>query len=248
MYSMPSGPNSTAPPLWFANGCSMWRRTVSLDAIGHVRVGRADRVLGDDGVAVTIGVVDEEARVGGVVRVERQAEQAALAAARDPIRDVEERRVEDRPVLDDPDPAALLDDEQAAAPVTGVGDIQRRREPGRPRRSPARSGRSDRTEPRGARRSAGRRGPARSGRRSRSKPDGCRHARGRAAGGRWRRRRRGRAAGGDDDRDRGQRDDRGASGAERMHRAMLGRFGRMGSRPRPRCYPAPRRERSCSIV
>ena len=75
----------------------MWRRTVSLDASADVRVGRADRVLGDDRVAVAIGVVDEEARVGGVVRVERQAEQAALAAARDPIRDVEERRVDGSP-------------------------------------------------------------------------------------------------------------------------------------------------------
>ncbi len=40
----------------------------------------------DDRVAVEVGVVDEEPRVGREVRVEGEAEQAALAARRDPVR------------------------------------------------------------------------------------------------------------------------------------------------------------------
>ena len=52
--------------------------------IGGVGVGRGDAERRDDGVAVAVGVVDEETRVGRVVRVEGEPEQAALAAARDP--------------------------------------------------------------------------------------------------------------------------------------------------------------------
>ena len=56
--------------------------------------------------------------------MERQAEQSALAAARDLVADVEERRRHERAVANDPDLAALLGDEQAAAAVVGVHDAE----------------------------------------------------------------------------------------------------------------------------
>ena len=45
--------------------------------------------LGDDRVPIEIGVVDEEAPIVGHCRMEGETEQAALAAAADPIADVE---------------------------------------------------------------------------------------------------------------------------------------------------------------
>ena len=61
-----------------------------------------------------VGVVDEEAAVGGVVRMEGQAQETALAAAGDLGVDVEEGRGQERAPLHDPDGAGLLDDEDAA--------------------------------------------------------------------------------------------------------------------------------------
>ena len=87
---------------------------------------RADAADGDGRVAGRVGVVDEEAVVArSVLRGEGEAEQALLAAARDPIVDVEERRRQERPVLDDPDPATLLDDEQPMAAVARIDDVER---------------------------------------------------------------------------------------------------------------------------
>jgi hypothetical protein len=91
--------------------------------IGQVRVGRAAGVAGDHRVAVDVGVVDEEEAVLGVARVERQAEEAALAAAADEVADVEERLRPHVRRLQDADPAALLDDEEAG--IAGVGDGHR---------------------------------------------------------------------------------------------------------------------------
>ena len=45
-----------------------------------------DPERGDDGVAVQVRVVDEEARVGRIVGMEGEPEQTALAAAGDPVR------------------------------------------------------------------------------------------------------------------------------------------------------------------
>ena len=61
--------------------------------------------------------------------MERQPEQPAFAAGRQAIADVEERIAEQLPVAHDPDLAALLEDEDAAAAVAGVGDRQRRDKP-----------------------------------------------------------------------------------------------------------------------
>ena len=67
----------------------------------------------DDGVAVLVGVVDEEPGVVREVGVEGQPQQAALAAGADPVRDVEEGLWREHAVLHHPDPAGLLDDEEA---------------------------------------------------------------------------------------------------------------------------------------
>jgi hypothetical protein len=63
--------------------------------------------------------------------VEGQAEQALLAALGDQARDVEERRREHLAALDDPDPAALFDDEQPSRSVMRAGDVDRCVEPAR---------------------------------------------------------------------------------------------------------------------
>src|SRR5690606_25195018 len=92
-----------------------------------VRVGRAHRVSFDARVAGAVGVVHEEVPVGRVVRVECDAEQPALAAARHLGHDVQERRRQELAVLNDPDAPGLLDDEQPRVTrrrgeVNGVGE------------------------------------------------------------------------------------------------------------------------------
>ena len=91
-----------------------------------------------DGVPVEVGVVDEDAAVGRVVRVERQAQEAALAAGADTVRDVEEGRLVAHAVADGLDPADLLDDEQPLAAVVGGRDIDREIEPVRDQVEPDR--------------------------------------------------------------------------------------------------------------
>ena len=67
------------------------------------------------------GVVDEEARIVGEVRMEGQPEESAFAAGRQAIADVEERVADQLPVAHDPDLAALLEHEDAAAAVAPRG-------------------------------------------------------------------------------------------------------------------------------
>ena len=78
-------------------------------------------------------VVDEEVAVGREVGMEGEAEQSELATACD-VRgwDGEERRLEQRAVLPDPDLAGLLDDEQPPAAVAWVHYRDRRRQAGGP--------------------------------------------------------------------------------------------------------------------
>jgi hypothetical protein len=109
------------------------------DGAGDVGIGGGDGVFGehfgmtaarggDAGLAGQAGararVADEEAAVGRVLRVKRQAQQAALVVAcveRDhERRDVEEGRGEERAVLDDADAPGLFNDEQAPG-VVGHG-------------------------------------------------------------------------------------------------------------------------------
>src|SRR5205814_188873 len=79
-----------------------------------VRIGRADLVLGNH-VRVGRRVEDEEPAIRRVLWMKRQAERALLAAARNVVRDAEER---DESVLaDDLDPACLLDCEPLVAPA-----------------------------------------------------------------------------------------------------------------------------------
>src|SRR5690606_29381025 len=85
--------------------------------VGDVARGREAR---QHRVAVVVGVVDVEAPRRRVVLGERQAEEAALAAAADAVGDVEERLLQDRAVPYDADRASLLADEQPV--VVSVGD------------------------------------------------------------------------------------------------------------------------------
>ena len=55
--------------------------------------------------------------------MEREAEEAALAAREDDRVDVEERRAEERAVLHDPDDPALLDDEDPRGVAGGEGEV-----------------------------------------------------------------------------------------------------------------------------
>ena len=63
--------------------------------------------------------------------MEREAEQPALAAGLDHRAHVEERARLDGAVLEHPDDAAPLDEEQPAAPVAGARDLRERIEAAR---------------------------------------------------------------------------------------------------------------------
>ena len=70
-------------------------------------------------------VVGEQPAVGLEVRMEGEAQEPALAAVLHLARDVEEVARDQLVVLDDADGPGLLDDEQAAGPVTSVDDTDR---------------------------------------------------------------------------------------------------------------------------
>jgi len=63
--------------LWLLYGWVMRSRTVSVVA---ATFGRRRRGTRDHGVASGVGVVDEEAAVGGVLRVKGETEQSLFAA------------------------------------------------------------------------------------------------------------------------------------------------------------------------
>ena len=116
--------------MWFAVGLVDRQQHLDRGRVGPVRVVGRDRPALDPGVAVGVGVVDEEAAVLGVVRVEGQAEQPLLAAPR-LTRSLMSRNgsAADLAVPDDPDRADLLDDEEPAAAVVRVDDLDRPLEP-----------------------------------------------------------------------------------------------------------------------
>ena len=58
--------------------------------------------------------------------MEGDPQQATFAATGDPARDVEERPFDEGPVAHDPDPSGLFGHEDPAAPVAGIGHIERR--------------------------------------------------------------------------------------------------------------------------
>ena len=111
------------PPLWLGNGwgISMSRRRLAGFATFGLAETRNSEITVDAGA---VRVVHEEPPVRRVARVEREAEEALLAAARDEPGDVEERLGRHRPVgTDDAHLPALLDDEQAVV-AGGCGDEQ----------------------------------------------------------------------------------------------------------------------------
>ena len=62
-------------------------------------------------------------------RMEGEPEQAPLAAGPDPVAEVQERLLDERALLEDQDPARLLDHEQPAAAVARIGDEHRLPQP-----------------------------------------------------------------------------------------------------------------------
>ena len=115
--------------MWFEKGC-VWRRSTRLaPGVGEVGI-RRDPELGDDGIPLRVGVVHEEAAVPAVLGVKRETEEPPLAARADPPREVEEAPSEEDPVLHDPDPSSLLDDEEPLEVSRGRRDAQRSRETG----------------------------------------------------------------------------------------------------------------------
>jgi MFS family permease len=94
-----------------------------------VFVGRVSLVLGNDRIAVYIGVVDEESAVRPILGVKGQAEQSLLTAGGDLFRDVEKRLLNEFGVAYDSDATDLFDDEEATAPVTRIRYEQGRLQP-----------------------------------------------------------------------------------------------------------------------
>ena len=110
------------------------RREPGIGAVG--RAGRRPELV-DLEEALLVRVVDAEAPRARVVARERHRQQAALAAGRDAIGDVEERPPELASALNDPDRSLALDDE--AAPVAArsreVGRLVEAAEPQEPHRA-----------------------------------------------------------------------------------------------------------------
>jgi hypothetical protein len=84
----------------------------------------------DPRVPVPVGVVDVDLVVARVVRVERDREQALLAAAHDARAHVEERRSAHPPVHEHADQALLLDDVEPVRLAPGRRDVEGAGEPG----------------------------------------------------------------------------------------------------------------------
>ncbi len=83
----------------------------------------AGPVLGHDGVAVEVHVVDEEPPVLLVIGMERDREQPALAAELHQAADVQERLGLDAPVRDQLDATDLLDHVETSPLAGGVRDV-----------------------------------------------------------------------------------------------------------------------------
>ena len=95
------------PPLWFGYG---WSTKRSWRALAGERLRPVRAIPHHARVAVRVRVVDDELAARRVVRCEREAEQALLAAGDDLPADVEERLRLHLAALDDTHEPALLDD------------------------------------------------------------------------------------------------------------------------------------------
>ena len=91
--------------------------------VSAIRIRGRHLVSRDDGIAIAIGVVDEKIAIVRVVGMEGDAEQPALPATADEFGDVQEWLGHDLTIANDADPSRLLDDEEAAAAVTRVNDL-----------------------------------------------------------------------------------------------------------------------------
>ena len=90
--------------------------------VGAVAIAR-HVVAHDADVAVRVREVHKEAAVGGILRIEREAQEPLFAAERDLAAEVEERARLDRVVVQHPHGAILLDDEQTLRVGRRRGEI-----------------------------------------------------------------------------------------------------------------------------
>ena len=112
--------------MWFANGWSTKRIWRWLAGSSPVRVARIDVQARDDGVAVEIACSRRTIRGSfGKSGWTRDPEEALLAAAVQPVTEVEQGIRQHRAVLDDPCPAILARDEQPPGAVRRRGDRKR---------------------------------------------------------------------------------------------------------------------------
>src|SRR5215203_1134519 len=118
-----------SPPVVIDVGLIERQQQSTTVPIGHVRVVRRDMELHDEGVAigVKIGEVDVEAAVVRIVRVEGQPEHSLFqVVALDQHAQVEEWVWQEIAILiNDPDEAGALNDEEAATAVVGSRDVDR---------------------------------------------------------------------------------------------------------------------------
>ena len=190
--------------------------------VGRVgsRVGRGQ--LAHDRVAVAVGVVHVQEAVDLERGREGKAEEPALAARVDPIREVEVRLGDEATLPHHADAAGLFDDEEAPAAVAGVADEERTLEPVDERLE------LDRLDGRGD----GRWGRWSRGRRRRGRGGGGRrvrrHHRRRPGGGGWSLAAGGGEQGHDDDGGPDQRDPGEAARPHALHSRRAG--GRMSGR------------------
>ena len=98
--------------------------------VGDVRI-RRHVIAADLGVARRVDQIDVEKAVAGVVGIEGEAEQAALASSRDLAGHIEERRRENLSggEIEDFDLPGFLDQEQAAGVAGRRGREQRLAQP-----------------------------------------------------------------------------------------------------------------------
>ena len=97
--------------------------------VRDVGIRAGDLIARDEDVAGGVRVADVEEAVRRIARVKGEAEEPTLAPILHAVGDVQEDACGYGARLQDLDPPSLLHDEEAAAPVSRVGDVERAAEP-----------------------------------------------------------------------------------------------------------------------
>ena len=124
---MAVGSEGKLPAVVIGKGLDDVQQLLAGEGIGAVGIG-AQAETGDDGIADTgpVGVVDVEGAARGESGRKGKPQEPLFAAGRgDEARDVEKGSGEDGAVADDSDTPFLLDHEEPAASIPGVGDGDR---------------------------------------------------------------------------------------------------------------------------